>query len=140
MEYNENEAAFQASEKVRHIEYCIENIWRELNDLTSCLRIPSLRSGKIDISAYFNNSIYDWDYYERTFQHDSCFITFPVLFRCETKKVTISLVSEDSIEFKERLASLTDYEYGYEVYSEGFVIGEYKLPVIVINGKRYSIL
>ena len=126
-------------EKTDKIQQSLEKLFDALSDLRNCLCIPSLSGGIIDISAYFNNSIYDWDYPERTIQRDGCFITFPYSFRCETKRVLISLVSIDSEEFQQELISLSGSKYGYEVHPEGFIIEDFKLPVIVVNGERYMI-
>ena len=81
---NAVEKVYEMTDKTQQ---SIENLFEALSDLRSCLCIPSLGGGKIDISAYFNNSIYDWDYPERTIQRDGCFITFPYSFRGETKRV-----------------------------------------------------
>ena len=72
-------------------------------------------------------------------QQERDFVTFSMVFRGETKKVIVSLLSMEFDGFREKLTSLSYCKYGYEVHPEGFVNGDYKLPVIVVNGERYPI-
>lgn len=118
-----NEASLKALKMFYQIEEGINRLHSELNKLMQHLDIPSLRGGIIDISPYFTmNNI---GLCGTSIQREECFITFPISLRNETKKVIISLVPEDSAEFKNKLASLSDCTSRYIQNNLGKMIINY---------------
>lgn len=121
--------------KVKRIDECVKGLKDEANDLMCCLNIPSLKNGTIDIKSCFN------DVFDNTesIRYNGDSISFPVNLRNETKNVIVSFVRLDSEDSIRKMVSEFNCEYGYEIYTDGFVMGEYKLPVIVINGWKHML-
>ena len=140
MEHLENDITMEVMNNIVQTIEQIKMLQEKLNGLKWNFRIPGLEQGKIDVSAYFNHSVHNWDYEKRTIQVDKHFITLPITFRGGSLQAIISLVSEKSNEFKEKLISLSDCKYGYEIYPEGFEFDNNKLPVIIVHGKQYDVI